>query len=263
MLNVPHFPTQLHQVAAELIRDYFIQIPYVDTFLVVNSCARGKAVPESDLDFAVLVRPDTDPIKIKEIEVNWIKYSSENGIITQYKNAHPFAQLHLDIIDGNYIPEPIELGTSPDFFELEIGNQIFYSAPMDKAGPYFIKLQNIYLPYYNENLRLERFTMIKRACEYDLKHIPVYMERELYFQAFDILIKAFQKFLQLIFIANKKYPIAYNKWIKEQVSDHLQKPELYHKLTRILSVSNIESNEINEKANLLYELLNDVSFCPL
>ena len=55
----PSFPTKLHQDTAELIRDYFLTIPNVDTILIVNSCARGQAVPESDLDFAILINPDT------------------------------------------------------------------------------------------------------------------------------------------------------------------------------------------------------------
>jgi predicted nucleotidyltransferase len=54
----PSFPTKLHQDTAELVRDYFLAIPGVDTVLVVNSCARGQAVPESDLDFAILTKPD-------------------------------------------------------------------------------------------------------------------------------------------------------------------------------------------------------------
>jgi hypothetical protein len=72
------------------------------------------------------------------------------------------------------------------------------------------------------------------------------------------LCKAFQKYLQALFIANKTYPVAYNKWIKEQVVKWLNRPGLYPKLSPILSVSNIESNEINDKATTLRELLNDL-----
>jgi hypothetical protein len=113
------------------------------------------------------------------------------------------------------------------------------------------------VPYYNEDLRLQRLTMSRNACEYDLEHIPLFVKRRLYFQAFDILCKAFQEYLQTLFIANKIYPIAYNKWIKEQVVKWLNKPDLYPKLPPILSVCNIESNEIIEKANMLRQLLND------
>ena len=82
------------------------------------------------------------------------------------------------------------------------------------------------------------------------------VKRELYFHAFYILTEAFRKYLQAIFILNKIYPIAYNKWIKEQIVKWLGKPELYPKLSPIISVANIESDEIIEKANMLRQLVN-------
>jgi hypothetical protein len=42
---------------------------------------------------------------------------------------------------------------------------------------------------------------------------------------------------------------------KKQIAELLNKPGLYQKLSPILSVSNIESNEINEKAEMLRQLL--------
>ena len=101
--------------------------------------------------------------------------------------------------------------------------------------------------------------MSRNACEYDLDHIPLLMKRELHFHAFDILCKAFQEYLQTLFIANKIYPVAYNKWIKEQIVNWLNMPDLYPKLPPILSVSDIESNEIIEKAHILRRLLNSLT----
>jgi predicted nucleotidyltransferase len=253
------FPTKMHQDSAEIIRDYFLAIPNVDTVLVVNSCARGKAVPESDLDFAILVKPDTVAAEIKNIEQAWRIYSEKQPTFLKYKQSSQFAHLHLDIIEGNYRPANVEKGEPIDYFEIEIGNQICYSAPMNNAGFYFQELQNKWLPYYNEELRLQRLQATKDVCSYDLDHIPFFIKRELYFQAFDILWKAFQEYLQVLFIANKTYPIAYNKWIREQVVKWLNKPDLYPKLSPILSISNIESNQINLKAKDLRTLLNDLT----
>lgn len=255
----PTFPTSLHKDAAELISDYFLKIPNVDTVLVVNSCARGQAVPESDLDFAILVKPNTDPIEIKQIETSWQTYADSQPTLLKYKQSNQFAQIHLDLIDGNYTPTILEIGVASDFFEIEIGNHICYSAPMHNAGNYFNELQNKWLPYYNEELRLQRLTMTRKACEYELDHIPYFIKRTLYFQAFDTLYKAFQAYLQTLFIANKTYPIAYNKWIKEQIVKWLNKPDLYPKLSPILSITNIESNEINDKAKMLRELLDGIA----
>ena len=253
------FPTKLHQDTAELTRDYFLKNSNVDTVLVVNSCARGQAVPESDLDFAILAKPGTPVNELKNIHTGWLTYSANQPTVLNYKQLTPFAHLHLDIIDGNYVPAIIEAGEPIDYFEIEIGNQICYSAVMGTAGSYFKELQKKWLPYYNNDLRLQRLAMTRNACNYDLDHIPFFIKRGLYFQAFDILCKAFQEYLQALFIANKTYPIAYNKWIREQVVKWLNKPTLYPKLSPILSVCNIESKEVNEKAKMLRELLINVT----
>ena len=83
MTFIPKFPTKLHQEAAGLIRDYFLAIPNVDTVLVVNSCARGQAVAESDLDFAILVKPDTAAAEIKSIHTAWLAYSANQPHISK------------------------------------------------------------------------------------------------------------------------------------------------------------------------------------
>lgn len=255
----PVFPTILHHEAADVVEQYFLKIANVDSILVVNSCARGLATPESDLDMAILVKPDTTADDMKVIDGAWQTYSRSNEAISKYRQSNQFAHLHLDIIDGNYLPALIEIGEPLDYFEVEIGNHICYSAPMGQPGSYFRELQEIWLPYYDDGLRVERLQRIVNACNYDIDHIPFFVKRGLYFQAFDILCKAFQEYLQTIFIANKTYPIAYNKWIKEQVVKWLNKPALYPKLSPILSISNIESDEINDKAKTLRELLNDVT----
>jgi len=259
MTSILKFPTKLHQDTAELIRDYFLALSSVDTVLIVNSCARGQAVPESDLDMAILVKPENPAKEIRNIQTAWLTYSATQPIFLRYKQSSPFAHIHLDIIAGNYVPALIEVGEPIDYFEIEIGNQICYSAPLDNAGSFFKELQRKWLPYYNDDLRLKRLTSIQNACNYDLDHIPFFIKRGLYFQAFDILWKAFQEYLQTLFIAKKTYPIAYNKWIKEQVVKWLNMPELYPKLSAILSVSNIESNETNEKANMIRELLSNLT----
>jgi predicted nucleotidyltransferase len=258
ILFTPAYPTKLHLDAAELVCDYFRTIPHVDTILVVNSCARGQAAPDSDLDFAILVKPETTTVEIKNIQYSWQIYSNTQTTFSKYKQSNQFAQLHLDIIQGHFIPAILEKGGSLDYFEIEIGNHLCYSAPMDVAGPYYHELQKRWLPYYKEELRLQRFEMIKEACTYNLDHISSFVDRKLYFQAFDTLYRAFQEYLQALFIANKTYPISYNKWIREQIEKWLNNPELYPKLSPILSVTNIESNEIIEKTKMLRELLDDL-----
>jgi predicted nucleotidyltransferase len=255
MISFLEFPTKLHHDAAETAKEYFLNIATVDTVLIVNSCARGQAVPESDLDLAILVAPGTSDNEMKKMDAAWQTYSANVPTILKFRQSSPFAHVHLDIIDGKYIPGIIDSGESIDYFEVEIGNQIRYSAPMATAGSYFQELKQRWLPFYDDDLRLKRLSAVKNACNYDLDHVPFLIKRELYFHAFNILIEAFRKYLQAMFIANKTYPISYNKWIKEQIVKWLNKPGLYPKLSPILSVPNIESNETNEKARMLRELL--------
>jgi predicted nucleotidyltransferase len=150
--SILKFPTKLHQDIAQTTRDYFLTISSVDTASIVNSCARGQAAPESDLDIAILVNPDTTTNEIKNIETAWLIYSRNQPIFLKYKQSSPFAHIHLDIITGNYIPTVIEVGEPIDYFEIEIGNQICYSAPIDNVGPYFQKLQTKWLPYYDDEM---------------------------------------------------------------------------------------------------------------
>jgi hypothetical protein len=252
------FPTTLHADSAEVIQNYFLSIPAVDTVLVVNSCARGQAVAESDLDFAILVKPQTGLAEKEKLGGDYINFLDNHPVIIKYKQASRFAHLHLDIIDGNYTPTVFEIGGASDYFEIEIGNQICYAVPLGSPGKYYTYLQHKWLPYYGEDLRLQRLAMTRDACDYDLEHIPLMIKRGLYFHAFDILIKAFQEYLQALFIYHRTYPIAYNKWIRYQVADLLRIPDLYPKLLHILSVRDIEGEEINEKARMLRKLLNDL-----
>ena len=112
----PVFPTVLHREAAEIVRDYFLDLSTIDSVLIVNSCARGLAVPESDLDFAILVKRGTSKKEIEKAEADWNIYSNNHQSISNYKTLSPYAHLHLDIIDGNYIPINIENGEPMDYF---------------------------------------------------------------------------------------------------------------------------------------------------
>src|SRR5262249_60499987 len=97
--------------------------------------------------------------------------------------------------------------------------------------------------------------MVREACARDLEAIPCFLGRGLYFQAFDRLYKAFQEFLQALFVARRTYPLAYNKWIREQVAEWLSLPDLYEKLPPILSVRKIEGAELAQNADGLRVLL--------
>ena len=76
--------------------------------------------------------------------------------------------------------------------------------------------------------------------------------------AFNRLYDAFREFLQALFISRRTYPIAYDKWIREQVEEILCRPDLYQRLPRLLEISHFESDEIAWKAEELRGLLEDL-----
>ncbi len=249
------FPTALHEQAAETACLFFQPHTTVDTVLVVNSCARGQALPESDLDMAVLIRPETPDEEVAHLDALWRQELATNEVLRRYQESGKLAHLHLDLVRGKYIPEMWDDGGGPDGFELEIGNQLAYGSFMQRAGPYYLQLQAQWLPYYSADLRRQRLEMARAACAYDLWHVPFFVKRGLYFQAFDRLYKSFQEFLQALFITRQRYPLAYNKWIRMQVEGWLGLPELYRALPPILSIQNIESSELVDRASDLKSLL--------
>ena len=249
------YPTPLHEQAASAAYAFFHVLPEVDTVLVVNSLARGQGIPESDLDMNVLVRPGLPPDDIARLEAAWRAERSKNEVLRHFTASGEHAHVHLDVVNGQFVPETWDDGGGPDGFELGIGNMLAYAAPMHGTGPHYRTLQARWLPYYSEELRAQRLEMTCNACAYDLGHVPFFVQRELYFQAFDRLYKAFQEFLQALFIARRVYPLAYNKWIRMQVEEWLGLPDLYRALPPVISVSNIESDVLIEKSNVLHALL--------
>src|SRR5437667_11176806 len=71
LISPLRFPTELHRELAELAGDFFSAHAQVDTILVVNSCARGRAVAVSDLDMAVLILPTAPSPEVQSLTTMW------------------------------------------------------------------------------------------------------------------------------------------------------------------------------------------------
>ena len=252
---IPTFPTLTHRRAAEAVIDFFRPHDHVEAVLVTNSCARGTATSESDLDMAVLIAPGISTTERLGLEKSWQAFSAADEVFRSLRQAGRFTGVHLDLFDGRFTPDVWDDGGGPDSFELEIGNLLVYSLPLWQRGAALEDLKAAWLPYYAEDLRQERLTMVREACRYDLGHVPFYVSRQLHFQAFDRLYKAFREFLQALFIARRTYPLAYNKWIREQVEHHLRLPELYAQLPQVLEVGRLESSDVVSNARKLQRLL--------
>ncbi|WP_420594010.1 hypothetical protein [Deinococcus sp.] len=250
-----HFPSDLHEAAAQAVTGFFSAQAHVQSVLLVNSCARATATPQSDLDFAILVEADLEAPSVTALEQAWQAHYQRQAVFGAFRRSGRFTGIHLDIITGQYQPTDLDDAGGPDSFELEIGNQVAYSLPLWQASDALAHLRAQWLPYYGDALRRKRLQMVSNACAHDLDHVAFYTHRGLHFQAFDRLYKAFQEFLQALCIAQRTYPIAYNKWIRELVVDRLGLPELYLQLPPLLELQRLESDELIFKAAALQALL--------
>ncbi|HSD02602.1 MAG TPA: hypothetical protein VLB81_09545 [Gaiellales bacterium] len=91
----------------------------------------------------------------------------------------------------------------------------------------------------------------------DLDHVPLMVRRDEPFHAFHRLYLAFQGFLQAVFIARRTYPIAYDKWMREQVEDLLGLPDLYRCLPGIVGVDRLRLPALTAAAEELRALLDE------
>jgi predicted nucleotidyltransferase len=257
----PVYPTQEHQKAADVITEYFVNHYAIDAVLLVNSCARGKATQDSCLDIIVLAKQGEGRSRLGELEAGWIELERSSQVIRDLYKAGKYSVVHPDFISGDFTPGEQDEAAGPDSFELEVGNFLAYSFPLWQGSNYFSQLKEKWLPYYHEDLRLHRLERVRWFCLNNLHHIPLYIERGLYFQSFDRLYNAYQEFLQALFIARRTYPIAYNKWIHEQVMEILGLPELYEQITHLFEIKKFESNEIADKGKEVEALLE--KYAPL
>lgn len=262
MKTEPVYPTPEHQKAANIITEYFITNYKIDAVLLVNSCARGKATRDSCLDMVILVKPEESRSQIKDLEAGWEELERSNQAIQALYKAGKYSVVHPGFIHGVFIPSEQDEAAGPDDFEVQIGNFLAYSVPLWQGSDYLSQLQQHWLPYYNEELRLQRLEKVRWFCLNNLHHIPPYIERGLYFQSFDRLYNAYREFLQALFIARRTYPIAYNKWIREQVEEILGLPGLYEQLSHLFEIKRFESDEIADKAKEVEELLEKYAPSP-
>lgn len=246
------YPTTEHEVAAETIVEFFAGRMEADAVLLVNSCARGKATRDSCLDIKVIVPEGSDPA---DLDAAWQRFHAESPVFANLHAAGAFSVVHLDIEDGTFAISDHPEDEYPDYFEVGIGNMFVYSVPLWERGDRFRRLSETWLPYYGEELRQQRLAEVRWNCQHYLEHIPLYVERGLYFQSLGRLWSAFQMFLQALFISRRTYPIAYDKWIHEQVVGILGLPELYPQLPHLFEIGQLESDELVDKARDLHRLV--------
>lgn len=253
------YPTVEHEQASEMIVGFFSARTGIEAAILTGSCARGKATYDSCLDFLVVVQPEVLSAEKTALEQHWNDFYETQGVFEALRQVGEYSNVDLEFIDGRFEPRPRSWTSGPDEFELEIGNALVYAVPLWERSDYLERLKNQWLPYYDEDLRQERLAMVRRYCLNNLNHIPLYVDRGLYFQAFHRLYDTFREFLQGLFISRRTYPIAYDKWIREQIEEILHMPELYRQLPELFKIERFESREIVNRAEALRHLLEYVS----
>jgi predicted nucleotidyltransferase len=249
------YPTPQHEKAAETITEFFVSNFQIDAVLLVNSCARGKATRDSCLDIVMLAQPEEGRSSLEDLEKGWEELEKSSQVIQDLYQTGKYSVVHPDFIHGTFNPREQDEAAGPDDFEIEVGNFLAYSVPLWQGSDYYSQLKTQWLPYYGEEVRQKRLERVRWYCLNNLHHIPLYIERGLYFQSFDRLYNAYREFLQALFIARRTYPIAYNKWIREEVEEILGLPELYEQLTHLFEIRQFESHEIVVKAKEVEALL--------
>ena len=249
------YPTPEHEAAAVSVTEFFRGRPEISAVLLACSCARGQASSDSCLDMVALLSPEAGSVARSALERDWAGFEREDAAVAALAQVGAYTHVDLDFHDGSFSPAPRGWTSGPDNFELEIGNVAAYSHPLLEQDDHYQRLREQWLPYYGDELRRERLAAVRRFCLNNLDHIPQYVSRGLYFQAFHRLYDAFREFLQGFFIAQRTYPIAYDKWIKTQVADMLGRPEVYEQLPRLFEIGRFEGDEIAEKAEALRQLV--------
>src|SRR6185369_14365964 len=250
-----------HQKAADAIVEHFVSNYKIDTVLLVNSCARGRANRDSCLDIVIVTNPDDERTSLQALAFGWEEIEKLSQVIQDLYKVGKYSVVHPDFIHCVFIPQEQDEAAGPDDFEVQLGNFLAYSVPLWQGSDYFYQLRQQWLPYYNEELRQRRLERVRWFCLNNLHHIPLYIARGLYFQSFDRLYNAYQQFLQALFIARRTYPFAYNKWIHEQLVEILNLPDLYNQLSHLFEIKQFESTEIADKAKELEQLLDQ--YAPL
>ena len=245
------YPTSAHERAADAITGFFAARSETDAVLLTNSCARGKATPDSCLDMQVIVAPDA----VDRLEADFRAFAAESEAVAGLVAAGRYSDLHLDVTDGVLEPGAID-EEAVDWFEVEVGNLFVYSVQLYVRGDRLERLRERWLPYYDDALRQERLEGARWfVLDVNLDRVTWFVDRGLHFQAFDRFYRAFQGFLLGLHVSRRRYPIAYNKWIREQVAENLGLPELYERLPHLFELDRFEGRALEVKARDLRELV--------
>ncbi|MCW3979535.1 MAG: hypothetical protein NWF12_07285 [Candidatus Bathyarchaeota archaeon] len=245
------YPTAEHERASEVIVEFFSGWPEVEAVMLTGSCTHGGATRDSCLDITVIVPREVFSAMNEELEARWGRFYGSEDVFRKLRSVGAFSHVDMIFTDGCFEPQPREFTSGPDEFELEIGNTLVYSVPLWTQGDRLERLNEKWLPYFGDDLRRERLSMVGMYFHNNLDHVPLFVDRGLHFQAFNRLYDALREFIQALFISRRIYPIAYDKWIRKQFHEILGEPDLYGSLVKLLEIKDFEGRALADGAENL------------
>jgi hypothetical protein len=206
----------------------------VAAVVLTGSWARGVADPRSDMDVAVLAHGDRE-----ELERDWSTSAECARADELLRPIVRYSAIDLDVFGPGIEPGPRGWTSGPDDFELRIGNWIAYGEPLLERGNALAALRARLLPYYDDDLRRRRLDEVLVYCRNNLDHIPWALGRGDRFHAFNRLYHAAQELLQALFMTRRVYPVAYDKWVEQQLRDLLDLPDVATQLADALDIERV------------------------
>jgi hypothetical protein len=244
------FLTSLHARAAEVATEFLASCDEVDAVMIVGSSARRTDANDLDISALVVAGEATN-----QVEARFTEFAQGRADFDALAAVGPFVEIDFHAVSGEFSPGARGWTTGPDTFELELGNELAYSVPLWTRNDRFARLRDHWLPFYDDQLREARLADARMYAINDLDHVSIMVRRDEPFHAFHRLYYAFHGFLQALFIMRRTYPIAYDKWIREQVEGLLGLPELYAQLPGIIGVGALDLAGITDSVERLRELL--------
>jgi hypothetical protein len=249
---VAQFPSDVHARAAQSATEFLASCDEVDAVMVVGSSARRADA--NDLDISALV---ASAGTVAEVDARFARFAAGRPEFEALTTLGPFVAIDFHALSGEFAPGPRGWTTGPDAFELDIGNEVAYSRLLWERNGRLSELRRQWLPFYDDELRHARLDEARMFVVNDLEHVPLMIKRDEPFHAFHRLYLAFQGFLQALFISRRTYPIAYDKWIREQIEELLGLPELYQELPAIIGVRDLDLASLARSTDRLGHLLDE------
>ncbi|NIO38120.1 hypothetical protein GTO27_10525, partial [Candidatus Bathyarchaeota archaeon] len=249
------YPHEGYRKVLTGLSGYFTEYAGVYAVVLIGSLARGRAVEGSCIDVCIFLHKEQFDSLSSTIQSRKEAYSDLKGKILyhngQLEGGVIFDDVRVDLVftDGSfkaYIENSFDI--TRDEFETTIGNLFVYGVPLYEEGGRYQQLRRRYLPYYPEDLRKARLEGTAEEFRFKIWKARWLAERDQFFAALDALLEAKRIFLQHLFIKERKYPIDYTKWLKEQLLQILKKPSLYEELVMCVEEIELRKRSLCEKS---------------